>query len=431
MRVVLGLVALFLVVGCDDNGSGTDAGDEDAGSSVEMDAGPGDDDAGVSEEDAGAPPDPLYAICGFTFTPEGPSGYLVVVPDLDASTSVDLASALEVPGGLSCAAPGNSNLVYVGRAESPVIERYAVADDGTLTLEDMVSFAGLGLTATTNGRNPMQLLSATRAYYIDGDTLQVIVWNPTDMVIDGSFDIDGLARTDLGIGSNFVMEDGDRLVMSARYFRPDGSAELLATAVIIDTTDDSVTYAEDMRCGNLAWSAKAANGDMYFASHPSQAARVRTGQAGTPVSQPCLLRILAGENDFDSTFYVELNPLTGDQPTGALLQGDGNTSYLLAYDETEVPITMMNMDQLTRLPAWRYYQVDLSGDVSSATEVAGVPAGAGYGLGFVLQDAANTVPFVISVAGDLSAGTFFDLSGGTFDEAITAPGFPGVAFRVR
>ena len=73
--------------------------------------------------------------------------------------------------------------------------------------------------------------------------------------------------------------------MSARYFRLDGSAELLSTAVVIDSTDDSVRYAEDTRCGNLAWSTRADNGDVYFASHPSQAARVRTGQRFTPRAQ--------------------------------------------------------------------------------------------------------------------------------------------------
>jgi len=49
---------------------------------------------------------PLYAVCGLTLTPDGQSGYLALVPDLEAGTTFDLADTLEFPGGSLCAAPG-------------------------------------------------------------------------------------------------------------------------------------------------------------------------------------------------------------------------------------------------------------------------------------------------------------------------------------
>lgn len=374
---------------------------------------------------------PLYAVCGLVVTPDARSGYLAVVPDLESGTTFDLADTLEFPGGSLCAAPGNSNRLYLGIAERAVIQRYSIDEDDALQFDAEFGLSGLGITAPI-GRNPMQFLSDTRAYFIDGSTLQVVVWNPDAMVIEGSFDIDGLGSADLPIDVAEVVRDGERFVMSARYFRPDGSAELLSRAVFIDPTDDSVEYAEDTRCGNLAWTAVADNGDMYFASHPSQATRLRTGLAGAPPSPPCLLRILAGTSEFDPTFFVELNGLTGGQPTGSVLAGTNNTAYILAYDEELVPITPANEGVLTIIPAWRYWALPLDGDFTSASVVTAVPPGPVFAVGFTVNRPSGPTSYIVGIRDDLASGTLFDISSPEgFTEAITVPGFPVIALRIR
>ncbi|MEM9730464.1 MAG: hypothetical protein AAF997_17925 [Myxococcota bacterium] len=374
---------------------------------------------------------PLYAICGLTLTPDGRSGYLALVSDLEAGTTFDLADTLEFPGGSLCAAPGNSNRLYVGIAERAVIQRYSVGEGDTFRLDEELGLSGLGITAPI-GRNPLQFLSDTRAYFIDGSTLQVVVWNPDSMVIDSAFDIGGLRAGDLQIDVNEVVRDGDRFIMSVRYFRADDSAELLVRAVFIDSTDDSVTYAEDTRCGNIAWTAVAENGDIYFASHPAQATRARTGLAGNPASTPCLLRILAGTSEFDPSFFVELNDLTGGQPTGSILAGRGSTAYVMAYDEEQVPISDDNAGVLTIIPAWRYWALDLEGDFTSASVVTAVPAGPVFAAGFTVDRPSGPTPYIVGVRNDLSSGTLFDISdAGGFVEAITVPGFPVLALRIR
>ena len=402
--------ALSLVVaGCASSSPGATGGDGGAGQ-------------------AGAP---LYAVCGLVFTPDGRSGYLAVVPDLEPTTTFELADTLEFPSGSLCAAPGNSNRIYLGIAERAVVQRYSVGDDNALQFDAEFALSGLGITAPI-GRNPLQFLSDTRAYFIDGSTLQVVVWNPETMVIEGSFDIDGLASDDLALDVNEVVRDGDRLVMSTRYFRRDDSAELLVKAVFIDPTDDSVLYAEDRRCGNIAWTAVANNGDIYFASHPSQATRVRTGLAGNPPSTPCLLRILAGTNEFDPTFFVELNSLTGGQPTGSILAGTDNTAYVLAYDEEQAPITPANEGRLTLIPAWRYWALSFDGDFSSASVVTAVPPGPVFAVGFTVNRPSGPTPYIVGIRDDLASGTLFDISRPDgFVEAITVPGFPVLALRIR
>ncbi|MEM8607568.1 MAG: hypothetical protein AAGF92_10700 [Myxococcota bacterium] len=412
-------LAALLVAGCGD--SEADTGGAGSGGDPSGTGGAG----GVD-----VVPSPLYAVCGALFTPDGTSGYVALVPDLEPTTTFELSDTLEVPGGTLCAATGDSDALFLGVGERSVIQRFRIEDD-QLVFDDEFGLAGLGITSPT-GRNPIHFLSQTRAYFIDGSTLQVVVWNPEEMIIEDSFSIEGLQQDDYSIGVNFVDRVGDRFVMSARYFRPDESAELLATAVIIDSTDDSVRYAEDARCGNLAWSTVAGNGDVYFASHPSQAARVRAGQAGDPVSAPCLLRIRNGENEFDPTFYVELNDLTGGRPTGALLRGSGNSAYVLAYDETVVAITPQNESIMTILPAWRYWALDFDGSFESADEVTAIPHGAGYGIGFVVDRTDGPAPYIVSIAGDLSSGTLFDIGDPDgFVEGLTAPGFLNQAIRVR
>ncbi|MEM7136044.1 MAG: hypothetical protein AAF500_05660 [Myxococcota bacterium] len=393
----------------------------------------GDAGTGGQSGSGGAAPagSPLYAVCGLTLQPDGRSGYLGLVPDLEAGTSLDLADTLEFPGGSLCAAPGNSNRLFLGIAERAVIQRYSLGEGDTFRLDDEFGLSGLGITAAI-ARNPFHFLSETRAYFIDGSTLQVVVWNPDAMQIDGSFEIDGLRAEGLQIDVNEVVRDGDRFIMSARYFRPDDSAEVLVRAVFIDSTDDSVQYAEDRRCGNIAWTATAQNGDIYYASHPAQATRVRTGLAGDPPSEPCLLRILAGQTEFDPSFFVALNDLTGGQPTGSILSGTGDTAYVMAYDEQLVPIAEDNAGVLTIIPAWRYWAIDLAGDFTSATEVSAVPPGPVFAVGFTVDRPSGMTPYIVGVRNDLSSGTLFDISNADgFVEGITVPGFPVLALRVR
>ncbi|MEM7138018.1 MAG: hypothetical protein AAF500_15665 [Myxococcota bacterium] len=378
--------------------------------------------------------DTLYAVCGLFFTPQGLAGFMGVVPDLLPETTFSLSEAAELTNGASCAAPGNSNRIYVTNTERGVIERYLVEDDGLIVLDDEVSLTSLGINAPT-GLDPLHLVSPSRGYLIDQATVTVVQWDPEDMVITGSFSVEGALKDGLRHAFNYVARDGDRMIMPVRYFRSDDTAEPVSLAIVIDTTDDSVTYAEDTRCGNLAFTASASNGDMYFASHPGSAAALVTGQAGQPASSPCLLRIRSGANEFDPGFYVELNELTGGRPTGTLLQGTGDTLYVLAYDEEVIPLTdsIINAGAQTVINqrSWRFWALDVSGDVSSAAEVDFAPT-IGLSTGFSVDQPEGAIPYVVTVAADFSSGTLIDIRDpGGFVPALAAPAIPQLAIRVR
>lgn len=138
-----------------------------------MDAGtaPPDPDLGMTDGDAGMPdagplPEPILALGGASFTPEGANSYIAIIPSLDAGTEVDLADALEIPGLGFFDAPGDSNRFYVIPPENPIIQRYVVTDEGEIVFDDEVGLSGFGIT-TISARNPIQFISPTRAYVVD------------------------------------------------------------------------------------------------------------------------------------------------------------------------------------------------------------------------------------------------------------------------
>src|SRR5690606_19134935 len=86
------------------------------------------------------------------------------------------------------------------------------------------------------------------------------------------------------LATNYIHRDGDRLIMTARYWRPDKTAAELVKAVIIDTNNDSVKYIEDDRCGNIGFQATDSQGHLYLASHPAQAPPVVPAIPRPPVA---------------------------------------------------------------------------------------------------------------------------------------------------
>src|SRR5262245_35618826 len=64
----------------------------------------GDDEVVIDHSDEGAEGDsaePLYAITGTTFGPEGNSSYVALVPSLARETAIDYGRVLALPGGTS------------------------------------------------------------------------------------------------------------------------------------------------------------------------------------------------------------------------------------------------------------------------------------------------------------------------------------------
>ena len=370
--------------------------------------------------------DPLFAICGALFNPEGPSGYLALAQSLDSSTTVDVRNVIEFGGGATCAALEGTSTVYVGIAESPEIQRWELDEDGDPSVTGRMSLAGEGFSSAFRSRNPIQLINESKAYFISSEG--VVIWDPTEMIIVDSFPLSGLDATDLAMSLSFPLRDGNRIVLAAWYRRPDRSLEPRAQLVFIDVTTDAVSYSPvDTRC-SVDWPAVAENGDIYFASPADQGINVAFGLAGDPAAVPCVLRLNAGETEFDPTFLLDPQQIVESRFAGALADGAGALAFTLSYDESLFPLDETLALQAIGLPAWRYNSFTLPDAPGGATPVDTLPPGAGLPWFNVVDG----VPYAFVYDAEIGRAQLFDISDPNAARAgADVPGLPLQAIRVN
>lgn len=355
-------------------------------------------------------------------------GYLAVTDDLSASGAIDERTAVEFPGDMSYASPGNG-VIYVGRGSGPVIERWVLNEDNQLEKDGEMGLMQHGIQTGMGIKDPMHFLAEDRAYFIDGKTLQVVIWNPQTLQTVDSFSLEGLEEPGLFMSPNYVHRDGDRLLLSARYYREDDTAALLTRVAIIDTKTDTVSYVDDTRCGNVAFHAHDSQNNLYLASHPAQSAVVAVGAAGDPVAESCVIRINAGAEEFDEDYYVDLSSLVDGQ-AGGIMQGAEDEAFILRY--VGAPLTLDNYATAHRRADWEVTRLTLGDEEETLEPVEGLEPQSAYGLAFTTRVQGRSTPFIITVAGDLAAGSYHDVSvPGESTEALALPGFPGKAILVK
>jgi hypothetical protein len=386
---------------------------------------------GDADSNGNPPPgtEELWIVGGWISTGDEYTGYLSVVDDLSSDGRIDLSRAVEFGGDMVYASPGG-RVVFVGRADSPVIERWGLDANNALAKQDQVSLANYGVTKTLGGgRNVIQFVDEARAYYFDNENLQVVTFDPASMETLDSFSIDGLAVEGQEHAMNFIHRDGERFIVTARYWDlAQGTTTPLVRAAIVDSRDDSVEYIEDTRCGAIAFNVTDDAGNLYLGSHPSHAVYMAAGLDGDSPPPQCLLRIEQGERRFDPDYFVDLSELSGGI-VGGLLQGAANRAYVFQYDGE--PITQDNWQASLRGDQWAVYGLELGNEASTFAKVAGLDSFTAYGDSFSTLVNGVRTPFLVAVEADFSAGNYFDVSRrGDVSRALSFPGFPGRAYRV-
>jgi hypothetical protein len=383
-------------------------------------------------DSSGNPPpgtDELWIVGGWISTADEYTGYLTVVGDLSSAGSIDLSRAVEFGGDMVYASPGG-RVVFVGREDSPVIERWGLNADNALEKQDQVSLANYGVTKTLGGgRNVIQFAEERRAYYFDNENLQVIVFDPVSMTTERSFSIEGLAVEGQEHAMNFIHRDGDRFIVTARYWHLEESTTTsLVRAAIVDSSDESVEYVEDTRCGDIAFNVTDEAGHLYLGSHPGHAVYMAAGLDGDSPPPQCLLRIKRGESRFDPDYFVNLSELSGGV-VGGLLQGPGNRAYVFRYDGD--PVNEENWRESLRGDQWAVYGLELGDEASTFGPVEGLDSFTAYGDSFTTIVSGVRKPFLIAVEADFSGGNYYDMARPSdVERALAFPGFPGRAYRV-
>lgn len=343
----LSFLSIVLAFGCGNDGPSSAGGTNGTGAT----------NGGGAAGGNGAAPFSGAALCTVVVLPDGAGFFVRLVSDAELEAAEEtgelvdsLEGAIEVGGGSACAVRGRS--VFVNNFESPIITRFDEVD-GALVERERVSFANLGLTSAATGA--LVIISDTKAYYLDGPTSQIVVWNPRDMAITGSIP---LTVTDPPEGANqgFSVEPVDGLLFVwNRYATPEDLWFSRSDFWFIDTETDSVVATDTTeQCGNLGTSATiAANGDVYL----------------------CAIRIRTGTREVDTSYLADLNSLTGGLPTGELIPLGDDRVLLQAYDTSRMPIDpSLTPDEHLVLVNWDFYEWTL-GTEQPAPRVESIPTG--------------------------------------------------------
>lgn len=424
--------AVFTACGDDapaDEGAGGTDGAETGGSSNATggtSSGTGGSAGGTSTDD------PRWILGGWLSTEDAYTGYLGAVSDVSAEGSIDLSKVVEFEGDIVWEAT-EDGVVFVGQEGKSTIERWVVAGE-SLELDGEVNLGNFGVTSTLGGgRNVIQLVDADTGYYFDSENLQVVVFNPETMTTVEAFSLDGMNEEGLLTGLNFIHRDGDRFVVTARYWTADENeySAPLVRAAFIDSTDNSVSYADDTRCGEVGFNAVDEDGNLYVGSHHGNAVTVAAGLAGDAPVDSCVLRILKGESEFDPDYYLDLAEVSEGGVVGGLLQGPGNTAYVYSY--TGEGITAENFRGALRGEDWEVYAIELGNEETTFTKVEGLGRKyAPYGDSFTTTVDGEPTPFLTLVDAAFASGQYFDASGGvSVTPALEFPGFPGHATALR
>lgn len=407
---LVALASLGLVACGDDDADPIDQGPADASGSMDAggDMNAGEDMDGDDMPDGGGDEEPDYfVVCGLTFSPEGPSGYAAVVPSIDAGVTVDLETALPIPGLGACF--GADGFLFVPQGEAPEIEKFTVTSSGDFESLGVVSFMGVGVPAI-DFRN-LVVVSETVAIYPDAVTQRLVVWNPDTLAITGTISLEAVAaeapdgRPDVSFGRPVVRPDGTVVVVGSYGDGEGPSAPFFAA--FVDLAGETVTsVAVATGCGN-GGAVGYPDGSVYFANNSFAASSGRLGLPGS--FAPCLRRIAPGETRFDEGYELDLAAVTGAAASADLVPGPGTSAFTLGYDEEVVPVTeMTSLRVLQNTPAWRLYRIE---DIASPAEPAPVQVATPPGAGFLVPyDVGEDRVLLGSLAADLSGTAIIDVT---------------------
>lgn len=231
--------------------------------------------------------------------------------------------------------------VFVFEREQGEILRLEADEDLRLVEGGRISFANYGVQFSADNT----FISPTRAYMVDGGSGQIIVWNPREMIITGSFDANIPQREGLETFPGVGVFHGDYVVwpVMSSYFDTVSFYPKMVALVASATTDDPPFVVEDDRCLPTYRGYSNSAGDIYFHGNADGGWRHYTMQADIPPA--CVLRMKAGEVSFDPAFSIDIGAAT-ESP---IIYGSWRVSdryWIERVWDPEVPLPVAYLDYL-------------------------------------------------------------------------------------
>jgi len=454
--VLLALACASAPIACGDGGDdgqdGSGGGNEDEGTGGNASDGTGGNDGtgggndgtggrndGGQGGEGGADPGPgvtSWIVGNWSVDTEGNYlGALTVVDDLSAESSVSLDNAEDFGTDIFYTSAGDG-VVFVGRDGETNIQRFQADSDGSFELTGELGLSAYGVTSTLGRSLPVvQVIDEERAYYIDIENFQVIVFNPssTPMTIyeDETFDFGELEVGELWGQVGTLVRDDDRVIVVGRYWDADDTTTPLVKAAIIDTESNDVTYIEDTRCSNAASAIVDPEGNIYFGSHPGLGVAHEAGLEDSDSTPPCIIRIQSGESEFDENYFVDLESVAGRAGVGTLLQGVDGHAYVMQYDG-EDDITPENSRDAMLGAYFRLHVFELDSVEDTYALVDGMPLAPGYNSSFTTTVGHREVTYLVLPGDNFVGGYYWDVTDPFEPErALEFPGYPGEAIPLN
>jgi hypothetical protein len=280
---------------------------------------------------------PLYALGVRVRTADSTTGFILTVPSIEAGTTWSLDDAVEVGRDAWLSGTDYDPEVLVASSQEPTISRWQVQDDGSLVENATLTFVNLGLSRSREARGSTSLYLENKAYFLSSDG-QIVVWNPRDMVIQGTIPYAGLEGfTPEGLFTG----NADRVLVSLTFTEDDPVDSTIYKANVrlleIDPrTDQIVSETEEPRCNRLYSMSRAPDGTTYYTAPAADTPlRHMLGDGHGP--RDCSLRIQPPSTTFDGSFNMDLTGLVEGRPAGGLVMVTDDVAFIRVWHEELAP----------------------------------------------------------------------------------------------
>ena len=366
---------------------------------------------------------PVYLVHSAVEGTDGRSNYFTLTTRLDGGT-LDYGTSIPLMGRPRLYAQEGLGFFAIANAETKEITKYELGDDGCFVKGPSINLAARGVTAM--GAQAVYFASATRAYYKDPGEAQIIVWNPTEMIVEDTIALPASVVRDGWLTSfgDWVARDGEAF-FTVSWTSPTYDRVAPGTALVrIDTATNEVTVTEDLRCRGIE-TAGNIDGTLYFFSGVISpfGYQIYGDDGGQP---DCILRVLPGEQAFDGDWVGSLSEALPENTaaTASAVSEDGEV-WVQVVDLATAPTEAGSTYGQWYAADWTWWHVQMPG----LTEAVQAPTQPGAYSSFTLS--ADSGFYISQTASDYSETTLIDLSGAEPKPGLNLPGFVLDIVRVR
>jgi hypothetical protein len=270
----------------------------------------------------------------------------VIVDDPDGR-NIYVGAVSDVPEGELAYADflelGNVDLstyggwVFAWEREAATLTRYGVGEDFSLFQDgEKLSFLGYSGGGEFAG-GELAFVSTTRAYALSSELDVIVVWNPTTMEITGTVAMQPPDAPDGFVSfAHHPTVVGDKVIWEI-VSTNDETEEIhhsVMLAVASAVTDEPVRYVTDERCAGANGGYMDERGDYYVRADGYWGYYAAYGDRASEV-QTCVLRLRAGESEFDPDYMLPMESLTGSRINWPWFHVEGTRYVAWAWSPNE------------------------------------------------------------------------------------------------